>query len=451
MSKISRRSVLAGVTLGGATLGLAACGERPGAPSSGGSSDSGGEIKSGSLNLWHPYTQPERQAALQKVFDAYTAETGVSVNVEVVSFGDFPKRWPSAQASNTLPDVAITTPEIAMSMWTAGAIESMDDILSAAGGESLYVDGLLDRTSRYDGSLFCVPHYVHTRLMHIRTDRLAEAGLSTPVTFDEFLAAGEAMTKAPDYYGFIPQLSQNDLGGGYLLWILAQSNGASLFSADGTVTLTDPGVIDAANFLGTLTKNCAPASAATTPISETFNLINSGSASMAVTSAAGLASARNEAPDIAANLDAILMPRGSAGVGNLIGSVSVVKPKSANNVDIAPFLSQLLAPEFYNEFLLSLPLFHFPATKEGSGSAFFDNEVITTYKGAVDATLEGIENGAAPGFEHGANAFAGAFFSAGRIEKAIQDIAFNGVSAEDAMESARADLQGTLDGIRERL
>lgn len=448
MTKISRRSVLAAGAMGGTALSLAACGKRPGS----GASDKGGAApKAGQLNLWHPYTQPERQDALQKVFDAYTEETGVKVNAEVVAFGDFPKRWPSAQASKTLPDVAITTPEIAMTMWTAGAIEKMDDILGGAGGEGIYVDGLLDRTSRYDGALFCLPHYVHTRLMHIRTDRLAQAGMETPKTMEEFLLAGEAMTKSPDYYGFIPQLSQNDLGGGYLLWILAQANGASLFTNDGKSQLTSEGVVKAADWLGTITKKCAPKSAATTPISETFNLINSGSASMAVTSAAGIASALQEAPEVAKNLDAIAMPQGSAGVGHLIGAVSVVKPKSGNDVDAAPFVKHLLAKDAYTEFLLSLPLFHFPATKDASGKSFYENDVITKYKSAVDITLEGVKQGAAPGFENGANPFAGAFFAAGRIEKAIQDIAFNGVTASDAMKSAQDELQSTLDGIAKRL
>lgn len=449
MVQVSRRTALVSTAAASAALSLAACGERPGST---GASDGGGSAPTkGALNLWHPYTQPERQAALQKVFDAYTAETGVEVKAEVVAFGDFPKRWPSAQASNTLPDIAITTPEVAMSMWTAGAVESMDDIISDAGGEGLYVDGLLDRTSRYDGKLFCLPHYVHTRLMHVRTDRLAEAGLSMPSTMPEFLTAAEAMTKAPDYYGFIPQLSQNDVGGSYLLWIMAQANGASLFTKDGKVTLTDPGVVDAANWLGTITKNAAPASAATTPISETFNLINSGSASMATTSAAGIASALAEAPEVAANLDAVPMPSGSAGVGNLIGAVSVVKPKTKNTVDAGAFMKLLLKKDLYTEFLLCLPLFHFPATKDGSGSEFYANETITRYKGAVDATIEGIAEGAAPGFEDGANPYSGSFFSAGRIEKALQDVAFNGISAADAMKSAQDDLQTTLDGITERL
>lgn len=449
MFTTDRRSILAAGATGLGGLGLAACGPRPGSGT--GASDSGGEPGDNELLLWHPYTQPERQRAMTTAFNAFTEETGISVKTEVVPFGDYAKKWPSAQASGTLPDLAITTPETAMSMWTAGALEPMDSILENAGGEAMYVDGLLDRTSRFDGELFCLPHYVHTRLMHIRTDRLEEAGLSTPETLDDFLAAGEAMTSKPEYYGFIPQLSQNDIGGGYLLWIIAQANEASLFTNDGQVTLTEPGVVQAAEWIGTITKSCAPASAATTPISETFNLLNSGSASMAVTSTAGIAAAIADAPDVAEHLDAIAMPSGSAGVGHLIGAVSFVKPSNDRSIEVDALVKHMLAGDAYMEFLLCMPLFHFPVTKDGSGEAFYQDETIAKYKSAVDITLEGIAEGAAPGFENGANAYAGAFFGASRLETALQDIAFNGVDAAEAMEKAQQDLQTTLDEITERL
>lgn len=438
----SRRTVLKGgvglASLAGITL-LTGCG-----------SNSSSNTTKDEITIWHPYTQPERQAALQKAFDAFTEKTGKKLKIEVVAFADFPKKWPSAQAAGTLPDLAITTPENGMSMWTAGALNPMNSVLEGIGGDSIYVDGLLNRTSKYQDDYFCLPHYVHTRLMHYRTDRLSQAGLAAPETFDDYYEAMKAMTKAPDYYGFIPQLSQKDIGGGYLLWILAQANGSSLFTADGKVTLTDDGVIAAAEWLGKVTKECAPSSAATTPISETFNLLNSGSASMAVTSAAGIAIALQQAPDVAEVLDARLMPKGSAGVGNLIGAVSFTMPKGADEEGVAALVKELLDPSHYTEFLLCLPLFHFPATNDGSENGFYDNETIKKYKAAVDDTLNGIKSGAAPGFENGANPYAGAFFSASRVEVALQDIAFSGTSAKEAMEAAQADLQPKLDQIAKR-
>ena len=441
----TRRSVLfAGAA--GLGLGLAGCGPRPGA--AGGGSDTA--PSSGELLLWHPYTQPERQAALQSAFDAYQEETGLAVKAEVVAFGDFGQRWPAAQAGGTLPDLAITTPEDAMSMWTAGALDPMDDLLAEAGGEQLYSEGALEASSRYDGQLVSLPHYVHTRIMHTRMDRLSEAGLEVPVTMEDYLAAAEAMTKTPDYYGFIPQLSQNDIGGGYLLWIMAQANGASLFTPDGTVTLTEAGVVDAARWIGDMAK-FAPPSAATTPISETFNLINSGSASMTITSAAGIASAIGEAPEVAEVLDGLPMPQGSAGVGNLVGAVSFVKPKSDRDVQAHALFKHMMTGQNYMDFLLSMPLFHFPVTPEGAGEEFYGNETIAKYEVAVNATLDGIANGSGPGFEAGANPYAGSFFSASRVETALQDIAFNGVDAADAMESAQTDLQATLDEITDRM
>ena len=181
------------------------------------------------LVFWHSYTQRARSDFMRAAADRFeAANPGVSVAIEVVPWPAFPQRWPAAMAGGTLPDVAVLLAENAVPMFLAGALNPMDDVVAALGGADAFKPGLLDATGRFRGQYISVPHYVHNRLLVYRKDRLAAAGLAPPVTWDDALRAAVATTRAPDHYGWILKLSRADTGGGFLLWILARSNGGEL-------------------------------------------------------------------------------------------------------------------------------------------------------------------------------------------------------------------------------
>ncbi|GHE42100.1 hypothetical protein GCM10017673_50380 [Streptosporangium violaceochromogenes] len=438
---VSRRGFLGMAAGAAAVAGLAACGK------SGGGTGGGGSGKS--LTFWHPYTEQERQNAIRAIADKFTQETGTAVTVEVVPFANFAEKWPAAQAGRTLPDVAVTTAENALGMHSAKAIEPMDDIVKALGGDSAFVGGLVDKIGRYDGKVLALPHYVHDRLLFHRTDRLKAAGLPKPVTWEDTMEAAIAMTKAPEYYGYVQQLSVKDTGGGYLLWILARSNGGHLFDKDGKVTLNSPEVMEAIEFITKLGKKTAPSTSATTPMADSFALLNSGRSSMMVTAAAGMSSALSKAPQIAAVLDAGRMPKKKQ-YGDLIGAVSFVTPKGRNPEEGQKFVEFLYRKENYISFLHSLPLFMFPALTAASGPEFYNQPTLQKYRSLVDTTLAGIKNGDNPGFDFGPTPLSAPFFASHAVETMLQETIFGGVSLDKAVASATKTAQLAIDNVKSR-
>lgn len=403
------------------------------------------------LVFWHSYTQRARSDFMRAAADRFeAANPGVSVTIEVVPWPALPQRWPAAMAGNTLPDVAILLAENAVPMFLAGALHPMDDVVAALGGADAFKPGLLDATGRFRGQYISVPHYVHNRLLVYRKDRLAEAGLAPPVTWDDALRAAVATTRAPDHYGWILKLSRADTGGGFLLWILARSNGGSFTDADGRVTFNEPAVREAVDYMVELARRAGGPGVTDYKISDNFSLVNSGRTSLTEDSAAIVAGAAADAPQVADQLDATFMPR-RAQVGNLMGGISLALPKGRNLEDAKAFVRFLFTEANYVPFLHSIPLFMFPALKRAQGEAFFDNPVIRRFRNVVDVTLQGLESAHLAGMEHGLNAHASPVFNAHIVEEMFQRILVDRQAVPDAMAMAARAMEETVRDVNRRL
>lgn len=432
----SRRGFL-GLTAGvGATAALSLTG-----CSSTGSSS--GEI-TGNVVMWHPYGQEVRQAKIGEAVAIFEKENpGTKVQVEYVPFADLPLRWPAAQQGGTLPDLIINIPENILPMHMAGLVDTdaVGSLVDDLGGESFFTPGFLDKNGRYDGKTFALPHYAHNRLLLYRKDRLEAAGLAVPQTLADVEEAAKAMTKAPDYYGWTMPLSQNDIGGGYLLWMLTRSNGGHLVSATGEQFWGSDEVRAAADYLSRIAKLYGPSVATTSAIGDMFNRFHDGSASMVVDGAANIAVANSTEglpEDLVANLDGTHIPIGTQ-PGHMVGSVAMTVPASKNRAAGRALAQVLYRPDVHLDFMLSIPMFHFPATTNIDTDAFYADPLISRYKDTVvKQTLAGIQEGSVAGFEDGANPYIGPILDAKISEVLLQDIAFGGVGLDAAIEKASA-------------
>ncbi|MBZ2194671.1 ABC transporter substrate-binding protein [Occultella gossypii] len=432
----SRRSFLGLGLAATAGLATASC-------SSDGNDTTDGGV-TGDVVFWHPYGQETRQAELQVAFDIFEEEhPGARVQAEYVPFGDLPLRWPAAQQGGTLPDLMINIPENILPMHIAGVIDTdaLGSLVEELGGEPFFAPGFLDKNGRYQGDTFAIPHYAHNRLMLYRSDRLAAAGLEVPETLADVEECAAAMNNPPDFFGWTMPLSQNDIGGGYLLWMITRSNGGSLVDPEGNQFWASDEVRAAADYLGRIASQYGPTSAATTAIGDTFNRFHDGTASMVVDTAANIAVANSTEgldPELVASLNGTHIPAGTQ-PGHMVGSVAMTIPVDANVAAAHELAKVLYRPEVHLDFLLSIPMFHFPATTNIDTDAFFGEPLIAQYKDTVVAqTLAGIDEGSVAGFEDGPNPFIGPILDAKISEVMIQDIAFGGMGVDAALEKAAA-------------
>jgi multiple sugar transport system substrate-binding protein len=154
----------------------------------------------------------------------FTAQSGVEVTVAFR--GDHPalnEHLAEAAGRGPLPyDLVSTHTKYAPSQqaWLA----PLDDLLQA---EELadFTPQLLD-LARIGGRLYALPRNVDVRLLHYRTDLLAQP----PATWDELLAAARALNRPPHCYGFVFPGMESGLFGTF--YELVEMGGGELFPPD---------------------------------------------------------------------------------------------------------------------------------------------------------------------------------------------------------------------------
>lgn len=196
------KRILSAVALGAvATLSLAACSTG----GSGGAGDGGAvDGKGQELTVWiMKGTNPDSTAFYDAVAKEFKAETGATVNIEEVQWADAHDRFVTSIAGGTTPDIAETGTTWTAEFADAGALLPIDEYVDAEKGlDKDLVEGL-KVAGTYDGELYGMPWYAGVRSLVYRTDVFEELGLDAPKTWDDIVAAGEAIKAAkPDMLPF---------------------------------------------------------------------------------------------------------------------------------------------------------------------------------------------------------------------------------------------------------
>lgn len=176
MTRAMRRPIAAatGALLVAATA--AAC--------AGGSGGGDGE-GDGSLSVWIMQgTNPDAEDFFADVSTAFEEQTGATLDVEFVEWGDAHDRFVTSIAGGTTPDVAETgttwTPEFA----DAGALAPLDGYVDGAGIGDDLVEGLVE-AGTYDEQLYGMPWYAGVRSLVYNTEMFEQAGVEPPTTWAE--------------------------------------------------------------------------------------------------------------------------------------------------------------------------------------------------------------------------------------------------------------------------
>lgn len=401
--------------------------------------------------FWHSYTQKIRSDFMRGVADRFqAANPGIKVEIEVMSWAAFGQRWPAARAANALPDVAITLGRNAIPMSIAGALHTTEPVLKVLGGPEAFIPGLIERSCKFNNAYVSLPHYVHSFINVYRKDRLAAAGLPVPVTWEDNLKAAIAMTKPPEYYGNILKLAKDDYAGAEFLWCMTQSAGGHFYDAKGQILFDSEPVRQAAEWLAEIGRKTSGPGIANLRLADTFSLVNSGKQSMCNDSAAIIGVAAQDAPDVAKNLDATLMPS-KVTPGYQTNLIAAVLPKGRNSEDAQKFLAHLFAEESYMPFLTTIPLFMFPAYRKADMKRFTENPVIGAYPNVVKSTLDSVERGVMAGMDFGLNPFAAPVLTSGLIEDMLQRIILNNQPVKQEVAATAEKMDRLLQSIRSRL
>ncbi len=193
--RVTRVLTVAAVSL--ALMPLAACGS----DDSGGTEDGGASGAGTTLTYWASNQGTSLEAdeeILTPELERFTKETGVEVEVEVVPWSDLLNRILAATTSGQGPDVLNIGNTWSASLQATGGLMPFDDAaLEQLGGKDRFLSGSLSATGAADQPPAAVPLYSLAYGLYYNKAHFAEAGItSPPQTWDEFVAAGQKLTKA---------------------------------------------------------------------------------------------------------------------------------------------------------------------------------------------------------------------------------------------------------------
>ena len=212
----------------------------------------------GQITFWTTEKEPARVVKQQEIVDAFTAATGIKVQLVVVNEDLLPQVMLTNAASGTLPDVVFHPLELAILWANAGITDSTaaQQVISDL-GEDTFSQGALSLATG-DSGVASVPSDGWGQLLIYRKDLFDAAGLEKPDTFAKIQAAAEALNDpANDFYGItastdVARFTQQT-------WEhFALANGCQLTDDADTVTLDSPNCVEAIDFYDTLINNYSP-------------------------------------------------------------------------------------------------------------------------------------------------------------------------------------------------
>ena len=247
----TRRRIRAAALLATATTvlaSLAAC-------SSDDDGDGGGGGDADKITVWIEEDLPDRVAATQTIVDAFTAETGIEVELTPVAEDQFNQILTSNAAAGDLPDVMGGIPLGQIRTLSSNELLDTDavaEVIDSLGSDT-FSESAIELTSDGDTALG-VPSESWVQLLVYRKDLFDQAGLAAPTTYDDVLAAAEALD-SPEVAGFVGANVAGDAFTQQTFEEIALGNGCEMVDDEGEVTLDSDECVEAMDFYGQLLQN----------------------------------------------------------------------------------------------------------------------------------------------------------------------------------------------------
>jgi multiple sugar transport system substrate-binding protein len=233
-----------------ATTLLAACSSGSGGGSSGGSGKP--------LKFWNmPWGGTTFNPEDKKITLAYKPKGGLpAATYQTIQWANFTQTFSSAVASNTGPAVSSGGGTQAFQFAHQGKIAYADNLINSWGSNGLkddFLPGLID-AMKTDQGYAAVPYNLDVRISWYNKSLLAQAGVESPKTWDDYMNVCAALKKN-GVYGFGLGSGAGNFTGSHILTAFMINNGGGLFNADKKPDCVTPENIEAMTYVLELVKN----------------------------------------------------------------------------------------------------------------------------------------------------------------------------------------------------
>ncbi len=437
-----------------------------------GDGDGGGDADK--ITVWIEEDLPDRVAATQAIVDQFTADTGIDVELTAVAEDQFNQILTSNAAAGDLPDVmgGIPLGQIrtlsSNELIDTGAVSEVIDSL----GSDTFSESALELTSDGDTPL-AVPSESWVQLLLYRKDLFDAAGLAAPQTYDDVLAAAEALDSS-DVAGFVGANVAGDAFTEQTFEEIGLGNGCELVDDDGEVTFGSDECVEAMDFYGTLLTDYSVDGAQ--DVDTTRASYFAGQAAMTIWSSFildELAGLRNDAlptcPEckgdpafLAKNTGMVTALQGPSGdEPATFGEVTSWTIPAGASTDPAKQFVEYMLTDGYEPWIAIAPEGKIPvrAGNESGSTEYADawagmdvgvdtKAPLSDFYGAevIDALTTGTETLSRWAIPQGQGDLLGAIQGEQPVANAVNEVA-NGTSAEDAVQQAADAIQQAADSL----
>jgi multiple sugar transport system substrate-binding protein len=182
----------------------------------------------------------------------FIQQTGIEVEIEQVAFRVALQQIETELSAGSDAYDVVQMIFIKTQRWMRpGWIEPLDDLIARDSYDVAdFIPALMD-AHRWEGTQYSLPYLAESVQMMYRADKLTEAGLGVPQTFDELEQAMAAIHNPPDFHGFVQRMQPAGVHFPFPAWL--QGFGGNIFRDppnDLTPTLnTSEALAAAENFL----------------------------------------------------------------------------------------------------------------------------------------------------------------------------------------------------------
>ena len=323
---------------------------------------------------------------LQPQLDAFTEQTGVEVDVEVVPWSDLLNRILAATASGEGPDVLNIGNTWSASLQATGALMPFDDAaMEQIGGADRFLSGSLSATGAEGQPPTAVPLYSLAYGLYYNKAMFAEAGITEPpATWEELVAVGQQLT-TPDRWGMSIEggsISENV----HDVFVFAKQRGGDFFDSDGEPTFDTPenvaGIKQYVDLIQT-DKITNPSNAEYSNGTEALADFASGKSAMVMwQAAAGSLQELGMNPDDI-GVAPIPAPAGADDVSSIVAGINLAVFENTENPEEAlDFVEFMTSTE--NQIALNKTYGSLPSVTEAYSDAAFQTEAVETFKSILD-------------------------------------------------------------------
>lgn len=251
----TRGNVAVGLAVLAAMVTLSACSSSAGSANS---ADGSPSAESSDVTLTVSRWAGPQADAQQVLLDEYSKETGVTVRLDAIDYGQLKQKQTLNMSTKTGEYDLVYVPEAWFGEYSeAGYLTPLDDMVKDAAltGDdwdlSDFSQAGLDVYTTEDGSLQALPYFAQTPLLVYDKDALKQAGLKEPKTWDDVLEVAKYYKEQGS--GIALPFRQGTAITNIMAVLLA-GNDTDFFDADGKLDLTDPAVVETVQFIQELSK-----------------------------------------------------------------------------------------------------------------------------------------------------------------------------------------------------